>query len=155
MCSSDLYGASSSTPVYSSSESTSLITGLFFILFSASVVIFVFVFSFLQAAFYFLSRSDPSKFDRRRGFYTRATAAMFIATAINLLLFSLNTGTDVAAFIVFIRKSLLDINHPLSEKRELVNKMLRIVNSLRSWANILPVGIKLLILDLVSIHTSV
>ena len=141
-------------PVYGSS--TSLITGLFFVLFSASVVIFVFVFSYLQAAFYFLSRSDPSKFDRRRGFSTRATAAMFITTIINFLLFSLNTGTEVAGFIVLIRKGLmiiLDIDYPSSEKPELVNNALRNVNLVGSWAGTLPVSIKLWILDPVSIHT--
>ena len=148
------YGASSFTPVYSSS--TSLTTGLFFVLFSASVVIFVFVFSFLQAAFYFLSRSDPSKFDRRRGFSTRAMAAMFIATVINFLLFSLGTGTEVAGVIVFIRKGLtiiLDIDYPLSEKPELVNNALRNGNLVVFWAETLPVSIKLLILDSVSVHT--
>ena len=51
------YGASLLVPVYGSF--TSLMTGLFFVLFSASVVIFVFVFSFLQAACFWL-RPDPS-----------------------------------------------------------------------------------------------
>ena len=104
----------------------------------------------------YLSRSDPSKFDRRRGFSTRVTAAMFIATVINFLLFSLRTGTEVAGFIVFIRKGLmiiLDIDYPLSEKRELVNNALRNVNLVGSWSETLPVSIKLLILDSVSIHT--
>ena len=145
------YGVSSFMPVYGSS--TSLITGLFFVLFSASVVIFMFVFSFLQAAFYVLSRSDPSKFDRRRGFSTRATAAMFIATVINFLLFSLRTGYEVTLFIRQGLIIILDIDYPLSWKPELVDHALRKGILVSPWAGILPVSINLLILDPVSIHT--
>ena len=79
---------------------------------------------------------------------------MFVATAINFLLFSLNTGNEVAKFIVFVRKSLiLDIYYPLSEKRVSVNKALRSVNIVGLWAATFPVSIKPSVPDPVSIHT--
>jgi len=47
---------------------------------------------------------------------------MFVVTVINFLISSLNAGTQIAGFIVYIRTALiLDIAYPLSEKRELVN----------------------------------
>jgi len=55
---------------------------------------------------------------------------MFIATVINFILSSLNTGTQVAGFIGLIRNALiLDIDYPLLEKPELINNALRNVNS--------------------------
>jgi len=76
---------------------------------------------------------------------------MFVATVINFLLFSLDTGTRVAGFIVLVRKALiLDIDYPLSEKRVLVNKALQSVNIIANWASAFPVSIKLLLPD--SIH---
>lgn len=49
---------------------------------------------------------------------------MFVATAINFLLCSLVTGTQVAIIVLSIRTTLvLDIDYPLSEKLELVNKV--------------------------------
>ena len=81
---------------------------------------------------------------------------MFVATVLNFLLFSLNTGAQVAKFIVFIRKPLIqDIHYPLSDNRlaELVNNTLRNVNLVGSWAGAFPVStIKLLLSDPVSIH---
>ena len=78
---------------------------------------------------------------------------MFAATVINFLLSSLNAGTQVALFIVFIRKALiLDIDYPLSEKPELVNQALQNMNIVADWATYLPVSIKLLLSDPVSIR---
>ena len=106
-------------------------------------------FLLLQAT-QFLSRPDPSKFDRRRGFSNRAIAAMFIGTIINFLLASLNTGNQVAVVIVFIRKGLmiiLDSDYPLLEKPELVTNALRNEVMVGFWAETFPVGTKLLIPD--------
>ena len=47
----------------------------------------------------------------------------------------------------------MNIDYPLSETPELVNDALRNVNLVYTWASTLPVSIKLLILDPVSIHT--
>ena len=78
---------------------------------------------------------------------------MFVATVINFLLFSLNTGNQVAGFVVFIRKPLiLDIDYPLSEKLGLVYDALRDTNLVIVWAANLPVSINLSLLDFVSIH---
>jgi len=78
---------------------------------------------------------------------------MFVATVINFLLSSLNTGTQVAGFIVFVRKALiLDIDYPLSEKRVLVNKALQSVNEVSNWAFSLPVSVRLSLPDPGSIH---
>ena len=130
--------------------STNSIKGVFIILFSASIVIFVFVFSSLQVAC-FLARPDPPKFHRRRGFSNRATAAMFVGTVINFLLFSLSTGTETAMFIVSIRRALiLDIEYPLSEKQELVGLPNPIIAQL--WSANLPVSNKLSLMDSASIH---
>ena len=129
-----------------------LIKGVFLALFSASVVIFVFVFSFLRVA-YFLGRPDSSRFHRRRGFSNRATAAMFMVTVINFLLFSLASGTELATITLFIRKALiLDIEYPLSEKRGLVKNTLQSLRTLLFWSASLSVSINLSLLDSVSIH---
>ena len=145
------YGASSSLMIVCGS-STNLITGVFVVLFSASAVIFVFVFPFHKVA-YFLTRPDPHKFDRRRGFSNRAKATTFAVTVTNFILCSLSTGTTVAPLIVAIRKALiLDIDHPLSEMPALINNALHDVNIINVWASDVPVSIKLLLLDPVSIH---
>ena len=112
-------------------------------LFSASVVIFVFVFSFRNVT-HSAARPDHPKFDRRRGFSNRATAAIFVATLINFLINSLYTGNLLARFFVFIRKALiLDISYPLPEKREMVNNALRNMNIISGWASTVPVSAKL------------
>ena len=78
---------------------------------------------------------------------------MFTATLINFLLFSLCTGSHVAGFIVFIRKALiLDIDYPPLEVIESINKTLWNVNIVIYWAETLPVSIKLLPPDPISIH---
>ena len=132
------YGMSSSLVVRGSS--TSSVTGVFVVLFSASVVIFAFVFFFpLEKSP--ISQQAP-KFDRRKGFSKRATAAVFVTTVINFILSSLNTGTQVALFIVFIRKALiLDIDIPLSEKPEIINSALQNLNIVANWAANFPVSI--------------
>ena len=119
-------------------------------LFSASVVIVMFVFSSKKAL---ISQQDLiPEINRRRGFSNRATAAMFAVTVINFLLSSLFTGSRVASSIVFIRKALiLDTDHPLSEKPELVIGALRNVNLVLDWALSLPVSIKLSLPDPVSL----
>jgi len=74
---------------------------------------------------------------------------MFTATVINFLVSSLRTGTQVALFIVLIRKALiLDTDYPLSEKRGTVNKALRNTNIVvRLWVTNIPVSIKLSLSD--------
>ena len=100
-----------------------------------------------------LARPNPPSFHRRRGFSNRATAAMFMMTIINFLLSSLNTGTGVAAFVVFVRKALiLDIEYPLSEKPELVNNALQNLNIIIYWTDNLPVSSSLSLLVSVSIY---
>ena len=76
---------------------------------------------------------------------------MFAATVINFILSSFNTGTEVARFVVFIRKPslILDIDDLLSRKH---NNALWKVNTLSNWAIYLPVSIRLSLSDLVSIH---
>ena len=104
--------------------------------------------------FIFLSRPDLSKFNRRRGFSNRATAAMFVATAINFLLASLNTGAAVAEFVVVVRRALiLDIDYSPAENQELIDNALANVYTISAWAETLPVSIKLLIPDPVPTHT--
>ena len=145
-----LYGASSLLVVYSPSISS--IKGIFVVLFSASVVFFMFVFSFMRIA-YFLARPDPLRFHRRRGLFNRATAAMFVVTVINFLLTSFGIGTTVATFILSFRKALTpDVEYPLSEKRELVDKALQNLSIADVWSASLPVSSNLSLLDSVSVH---
>ena len=67
---------------------------------------------------------------------------MFVATVIDFLLSSLNTGTSVSLFIVFIQKALvLDIDYSLPEKREFINNVLRNANLVTLWVTTLPVSI--------------
>jgi len=140
------YGASSLLMVYGLVFTTS-IKGAFVVLFSASVVIFVFVFSFLRVG-YFLVGPDPPRFHRRRGFSNRPIAAVFVVTVINFLLLSLSTGTEIAMFILLIRKAL--ILGPLSGKQELIDNVLRNLNIVSFWSANLPVSRHLLLLDSVS-----
>ena len=108
---------------------------------------------FLLPTANFLASPDPPKFDRRRGFPNRATAAMFTATVINFLLSTLNIGIQAAGLIVYIRRVLiLDIDYPLSQQRELVRSALRNVNIVILWVTYLPVSINLFLSDPVSIH---
>ena len=93
-----------------------------------------------------ISQRAP-KFHRRRGFSNRrgATIAMFVTTVINFILSSLNTGGQVALFIVFIRKALMiipDINYPAADKPQLINNALRNVNIITLWASVFPVSTK-------------
>ena len=102
---------------------------------------------------FFTTRPDHPKFDRRRGFSNRATVTMAVATVINFVLSTLNTGSQVATFIMFIRKGLiLDIGYPLSEKQELVNNASRNMNIVGLWAQSIPVSGKLSLSDPVLIH---
>ena len=90
---------------------------------------------------YFSSRADAPKLDRRRGFSNGATAAMFIATTINFLLCSLVTGTQVALFVASTRTALiLNIDYPLSEKLELVKKVVWNLDIALDWAGSTPVS---------------
>ena len=71
---------------------------------------------------------------------------MFTATIINFLLSSINTGTQVAKFITFIRKALiLDIDYP--KKPGLVNNALLNINNISACAETLPVSNNLLLPD--------
>ena len=144
------YGAS--PPVAKSGSSTCSASGIFVVLFSVSVAIFLLVVPFRKP---FISQQAP-KLDRRRGLSNRATTAMFAATVINFLLSSLNTGNIVALFIVFIQKGLKIIpnnDYPIADRAELLNSALRIVNIIGLWASIFPVSIKLSLSDFISIHT--
>ena len=67
---------------------------------------------------------------------------MFAATVVNFLLSSLETGTEVALFIVLIRKALVvDINYPLVERADLIGNALQSVSIIGLWAGYLPVSI--------------
>ena len=111
-------------------------------LFSASVIIFVFVCSFLSTPLYFVARPNPQTLDRRRGFSNRATAVMFGATVINFILSSLDTASQLAVLIVLIRRTLiLDMDSPLSEKSELVNNATwSVPDVIDTWAGSLAVS---------------
>jgi len=109
---------------------------------------------FLPQSPLYLNKTWSPKLDRQRGFSNHTAAAMFRMTIINFLLSSLYTGIQVVGFIVFIQKALiLDINYLLPEKWESINNALLDMNIVDSWAQYLPVSIKLLLSDLVSIHT--
>ena len=60
---------------------------------------------------------------------------MFVATVINFLLSSLNTGDQLAQFIMFIRKALI-----LSENPGLVDGGLLGKDVINMWAEYLPVS---------------
>jgi len=78
---------------------------------------------------------------------------MFIATAINFLLSSLNTGNQVAIVIMFIGKArILNIDHPLSEKPELVKDALQNMNIIDT-CGYLPLSGNLLLPDSLSNNT--
>lgn len=99
----------------------------------------------LPAGHLFLARPDPPIFRRRRGFSNHAIAAVFVATVINFLLFSIRAGSDIAKFVVFIRTALiLDINYPLLEDQELVNNAIGSVDTVITWTQTLPVSSNLL-----------
>ena len=67
---------------------------------------------------------------------------MFIVTIVNFLLFSVNTGNQIAGFTFLVRKALvLDIDYPLSEKRVLVNNVLHNLDIIYFWTGYLPVSI--------------
>ena len=74
---------------------------------------------------------------------------MFVLTVINFIASSLSIGTEVAMAIVAIRKALiLNIDHPFPEEPNVLQN----INIVSIWAEDLPVSIKLLLLDPVSIH---
>ena len=69
---------------------------------------------------------------------------MFVATVINFVLSSLDTGAQVAGFVVSIRKGLtLDIDFPLSEKLELVRRAVWRLDIAIDWAENIPVSTNL------------
>ena len=66
---------------------------------------------------------------------------MFVATAINFLLSSLVTGTQVSVFIGTIQKGLiLDIDYPLSEKLGSVSKVVWDLDIVIDWAGTISVS---------------
>ena len=66
---------------------------------------------------------------------------MFVATTVNFLLCSLVIGTQVAIFVVSIRTALiLDVDHPLSEKLELVKRVVWNLDIALDWAGNTPVS---------------
>ena len=90
---------------------------------------------------YYLARPDPPKPDRRRGFSNRATSAMFVATAINFLVSTVVTGIQVTIFIRAIREALIiDMDYPLSEKLELVTKVVWNFDIVVDWAGTISVS---------------
>jgi len=73
---------------------------------------------------------------------------MFVMTAINFLLSSVYTRTELAIFIVFIQKALiLDIDYPLSAKPALVNNAVQNLTLVQFWSGNLPVSSNLSLLD--------
>ena len=95
---------------------------MFIVLFTASIVIFVFVLSYAKIT----DISKSSETDRRKGFSNRATVAMFTATVTNFLLSSLNTGIHITEFVVAIRGGLIvGVDNPLPELREVSSDALR------------------------------
>jgi len=70
---------------------------------------------------------------------------MFVVTVINFLLFSLSTGSVIAAFIVLIRKAF--ILDPLSEKQESLGNVLQTLTITLFWSANLLVSRNLLRLD--------
>ena len=75
---------------------------------------------------------------------------MFAATAINFILSSLVTGTQVAIFIAPIRKALiLDVDYPLLEKLELA-KVVWNLDIAIGWVGSTTVSTSLSLLDSVS-----
>ena len=81
--------------------------------------------------------------DRRKGFSNRATAAIFVATVINFILSSVNTGIQVARLVVAIRLAPIpDISHPLLEKPELkVSGVFQNMDIVAYWTKLFPVSI--------------
>ena len=66
---------------------------------------------------------------------------MFVATVVNLLLASLNTGSQIALFVVFIREALvLNPDLPLVERPQLVNRSIWKLDVVADWAGNLPVS---------------
>ena len=99
-----------------------------------------------------LNSQQAPKLDRRKELSNRAAAAMFVTTVMNFILFSLNTGTQVAVFITSIRKALvLDIDYPLSVKPDMVSGALPNMSTVANWAISLAVSVELSLLDPVSI----
>ena len=110
--------------------------GVFVVLFSSSVVIFMFV-----SKTHSTKCPDSFEPDRRRGFSNRLIAVMFMATVLNFLLFSLYVGTEVAGFVVFIQKALVDnIEIPLVDRPQLVDDALHVTNLIEFWAADLTVS---------------
>ena len=68
-------------------------------------------------------------------------AVILIATAINFLLSSLNSGIEVVRFIVYIREvHISDIDYPLGEKSMLLRSALLNASFIHSWAASFPVS---------------
>ena len=65
---------------------------------------------------------------------------MFVATVINFVASSLNTGNHISEFIAFTQKAFIDIDYPLSEKPQLVNNALRKADIVTLWTAIIPVS---------------
>ena len=78
---------------------------------------------------------------------------MLVATVINFLLSNLYTGSQVTTFLLSICKALiLDIDHPLLERPEVLNNALRNVHTVFDWAVSLSVSINLSLPDPAFIH---
>ena len=66
---------------------------------------------------------------------------MFVATTINFLASSVVTGIQVTIFSGAIRKALiLDVDYPLSEKLELVTKVVWNFDIVVDWAGTISVS---------------
>jgi len=76
---------------------------------------------------------------------------MFVAAVVNFLLASLNVGSQITIFIVFIRKALiLNPDYPLLEKQKLVDDAIWKLNVVEVWAGTLPVSNNLSLPDFAS-----
>ena len=80
---------------------------------------------------------------------------MFVATAINFLLSTLNVGIHPARFVLFVRNALIlniDRPGPLLEKRELIYNSIQKMVVVGFWAQNLPVSNILPLPNSISIH---
>jgi hypothetical protein len=72
---------------------------------------------------------------------------MFYVTIVNFILFSIAVGTEVAGFVIFVRKALIELVHvPLAQRPAIVNKTMITINITEYWASLLNVSLEALCL---------
>jgi len=111
-------------------------SGVFIVLFSASIVMFMFV-AILKKG----TSEDDFDLCRRRGLSSRATVAMFAISGLSFLLATLYVGAVITAFVPVIRKTLVDnIDEPLSVRLTLAHDAAKGYNIMMKWSINLPVS---------------